>query len=132
MHHVNYFLVNFYGTAYMGQCISVTDIAYLPGQLCRIYEEIRKLVYITIHSRTAVYLERFSVVLKHFPDLSRASHLLVIKTTFFHDGGCYHIETSPLICSANQWTGYYMITASVRKKLKKWALTSILLQHLRK
>ena len=28
-------------------------------------------------------------------------------------GGCYHIETSPLICSANQWTGFYMITASV-------------------
>ena len=31
MHHVNYLLVNFYGTAYMGQCISITDIAYLPG-----------------------------------------------------------------------------------------------------
>ena len=22
---------------------------------------------------------------------------------------CYHIETSPLICSVNQWTGFYMI-----------------------
>ena len=31
----------------------------------------------------------------------------------FHDGGCYHIETSP----ANQWTGFYMITASVMKGL---------------
>ena len=29
----------------------------------------------------------------------------------------YHIETSPLICSANQWTGFYMITASVMKEL---------------
>ena len=28
------------------------------------------------------------------------------------DGGRYHIETSPLICGANQRTGYYMITAS--------------------
>ena len=36
---------------------------------------------------------------------------------FFHDGGRYHIETSPLICSANQWTDFYMITASVMKEL---------------
>ena len=35
----------------------------------------------------------------------------------FHDGDRYHIETSPLICSANQWTGFYMITASVMKEL---------------
>ena len=27
------------------------------------------------------------------------------------------IETSPLICSANQWTGFDMITASVMKEL---------------
>ena len=35
----------------------------------------------------------------------------------FHDGGHYHIETSPSICSANQWTGFYMTTASVMKEL---------------
>ena len=35
----------------------------------------------------------------------------------FHDGDLYHIETSPLICRANQWTGFYMITASVIKGL---------------
>ena len=35
----------------------------------------------------------------------------------FHDGSRYHIETSPLICRANQWTGFYMITASVMKEL---------------
>ena len=35
----------------------------------------------------------------------------------FHDGGRYHIETSPLICGANHWTGFYMITASVMKEL---------------
>ena len=35
----------------------------------------------------------------------------------FHDGGRYHIENSPLICGANQWTGFYMITASVIKGL---------------
>ena len=35
----------------------------------------------------------------------------------FHDGGHYHIETSPSIWSANQWTGFYMITASAMKEL---------------
>ena len=39
-------------------------------------------------------------------------------TLLFHDGGRYHIETSPLICSANQWTGFYMLTASVMKVLR--------------
>ena len=29
----------------------------------------------------------------------------------------YHIETSPLICRANQWTGFYMIRASVMKEI---------------
>ena len=36
----------------------------------------------------------------------------------FHDGGRYHIGASPLICSANQWTFFYMISASVMKGLK--------------
>ena len=37
----------------------------------------------------------------------------------FHDGGRYHIGTSPLRnCRANQLTGFYMITASVMKGLK--------------
>ena len=35
----------------------------------------------------------------------------------FHDVGRYHIETSPLICRANQWTGFYMIMAYVMKEL---------------
>ena len=29
------------------------------------------------------------------------------------------MEISPLICSVNQWTGFYMISASVVKKLKQ-------------
>ena len=33
----------------------------------------------------------------------------------FRAGGNNHIETSPLICSANHWTGFYVITASVMK-----------------
>ena len=35
----------------------------------------------------------------------------------FHDGGRYHIETSPLICEGNQWTGFYMVTPSFMKEL---------------
>ena len=26
--------------------------------------------------------------------------------SLFHDGGCYNIETRPVICYANQWTGF--------------------------
>ena len=36
----------------------------------------------------------------------------------FHEGGPQHIETNPLICSANEWTGFYMIGTSVIKELK--------------
>ena len=43
---------------------------------------------------------------------------LTISIKPFHDSGLYHIETSPLICWANQWTGFYLITASVMKGLK--------------
>ena len=31
----------------------------------------------------------------------------------------YHIETIPLICSANQWISFYMIGTSVTKELNK-------------
>ena len=51
--------------------------------------------------------------------------LSVINTLLFHDGGRYHIETSPLICSANQWSGFYVITASVMKELTLLLGTSI-------
>ena len=42
----------------------------------------------------------------------------------FHDGGHYHIETIPLICRANQWTGFYMIGTSDMKQLNAY------LQHM--
>ena len=35
----------------------------------------------------------------------------------FHDGGPYHIKTSLLTCSANYWTGFYMIGTYVMKEL---------------
>ena len=36
-----------------------------------------------------------------------------------HDEGPYSIKTSPLICRANQWFGFYMIETSVMKELKE-------------
>ena len=32
-------------------------------------------------------------------------------------GGYYYIETSSLVCSANQWTGFYMTGTPVMKEL---------------
>ena len=32
-----------------------------------------------------------------------------------YDEGIYHIQTSPLILSANQWTGFYRIGPLLRK-----------------
>ena len=40
----------------------------------------------------------------------------------FYGLGPYHIETSPLICSANQCTGFYMAETSVMKELTLWFL----------
>ena len=34
-----------------------------------------------------------------------------------HDGGPYHIEISPLIFRANQWTDFYILGISVMKEL---------------
>ena len=39
-------------------------------------------------------------------------------------GGPYLIETSPLICAANQWTGFYKIGFSVLKRgVRGWGVT---------
>ena len=51
----------------------------------------------------------------------QSSHNLPL---IFPDGGRYHTETSPLICGENQWTGFYMISASVMKRLKWSSSTS--------
>ena len=48
----------------------------------------------------------------------------------FHNGGRYHIETSPLVCRANQWTGFCMITVSVMKELISHLIfETILMKH---
>ena len=45
------------------------------------------------------------------------TELVVLFYTSTWEGDPYHIETSPLICKANQLTGFYMIGTSVIKKL---------------
>ena len=46
-------------------------------------------------------------------------HEFQVRNQLFHDGCPYPIKTSPLICRANQWTGFYMIRTSVMKDLRK-------------
>ena len=40
-----------------------------------------------------------------------------IRNELFHDGVPCHIESSPLVCSENQWTGFYMIGTSIMKEI---------------
>ena len=35
-----------------------------------------------------------------------------------HDGGYYHIETDPLICSVNQWTGFLYDNVPLHERVK--------------
>ena len=50
---------------------------------------------------------------------NRSSEYMKIsyRVNSLHDGGPYHVETSPMICRANQWTGFYVIGTSVVKGL---------------
>ena len=52
-------------------------------------------------------------------------YMQVAKHWLFHDGGSCPIETSPLICSANQWTGFCMIGTSVMKDSRRFSSTYI-------
>ena len=49
--------------------------------------------------------------------------LAFLRVTLLYNGSPYHIGTSPLICRANQLTGFYMIGISAMKELKAhiWA-----------
>ena len=45
------------------------------------------------------------------------THLWTLKFVILYKSGLYHIETSPLICRGNQWTGFYLIRTSVIEEL---------------
>ena len=61
--------------------------------------------------------EKHNFYVKHYRKTFSFSNIFL---KFFHDGGRYHIETSTLICSVNQWTGFYMITVCVMIELNSF------------
>ena len=63
------------------------------------------------------FCEIFKNTFLHITPLVTVSETLA---SLVHYGGRYYIETSALICSANQWTGFYMTKDSIMKELK-WA-----------
>ena len=42
---------------------------------------------------------------------------MVLLLQLVHDRCTYHMETSLLICRANQWAGFYMVETSIMKML---------------
>ena len=52
------------------------------------------------------------------PQLSLSLVFYAENPCNYVDDGPYHIEISPLICSAKQWTGFYTIGTAVMKELK--------------
>ena len=46
-------------------------------------------------------------------------YIQVTKHKLFHEGDSCRIETSPLICSANQYTDFYTIGTSLMKELRR-------------
>ena len=69
----------------------------------------------TFYTRINIPLCDFSI----FQSFTLVKYPCFILTPvkLFHDGGPYYIETKLLICSTNQWTGFYMTRTSVVKEL---------------
>ena len=59
-----------------------------------------------------IFPEKTQVCSRKLPQTIAKIHSLTLSWW-----SCSHIETSPLICSANQWTCFYMITAFIMKEL---------------
>ena len=48
--------------------------------------------------------------------------MLVVNYKLFHTGGPYEIETSQLICSANQWTSQRRIRAAAASMMERFVI----------
>ena len=51
--------------------------------------------------------------------LKSKREFFILILLFFHDGDLYHMDTSPLTCFANHWSGFFMIGSSAMKELKR-------------
>ena len=58
----------------------------------------------------------FHYVMKILVEVHLQIHHTTCRMLTLHDVGPYYIETSPLICSASLWTGFYMIGTYVMKE----------------
>ena len=58
-------------------------------------------------------------------------HRLCGQFLDFHGGSLYHVITSPLICSANQFTGFYMLGVSVMKVFNLYKVLTFIFDILR-
>ena len=57
-------------------------------------------------------------LIESMPYFLRDLKIFFLSIELFIEGGLYHIQTSPLICSADQWASLYIIRTSVMKELK--------------
>ena len=84
-----------------------------------LYSEILNIIFLFNLSFLAAIWPFINLILlsskqPHQPDVI---HPILNALTLSYDGGPYHIETSPLICRANQWTDFYMTGTSIMKEL---------------
>ena len=63
-----------------------------------------------------INLQNFTVSKRILMQTRNVWHYILVLY-LFQDGGLNHVETSPLICRANQWTGFYITRTSFMKQL---------------
>ena len=92
--------------------------------MVEIFEKFKNLMYYVIKSKFISIVSHTTHVFQvgqryQFSKLKTCKKFILFRaiTYLFHDGGPYHIERRSLICSANQWTSFYMIRTFVTKKL---------------
>ena len=81
------------------------------------------------------YIKQGSENLKEFQDSNNHCYLAFDDNVWavlnsFMTEAVVIIETTPLTCSENQWTGFYMIMASIMKELKCFMKRATMMKHL--
>ena len=82
------------------------------------------LLLVVNYLTTKLFMNIIGYYLNTFPKLDNKIITEVFKKSkLFNTGGLYHIEASPFICRANQWTRFHMIRTSVKKELRYVGVT---------